>query len=604
MFSPYENEYSLVKSVDLRQLWDLVDERGLHRPVAQPAAGIVVVLHCGDRAELDDRTATRRLQVRRSATEFTHVTTAEEAPASTTSPVGVAASGYVGSVTEHAGPDVLIVGGGPVGLSMALALRHLGVGCVVVDKHEGPMDFPRGRGITVRTMELMRRWGLEAALRAAGLPASEVAVFVGDDLLAPTFDRHVTSASRPSMVSPSAPLICFQNATEVVLRDAAVAAGADVRYGWELVDAVDDGDGVTASLVERASGHTRTLRAPWLVAADGAYSPTRDRLGVGRHGPGVVAHAVSIVIEADLRERTADRASVLYRIHNLPGATLLAMDNHRERWGLIYEYDPSVDSEESFTQSRLRELARTAIGDPELDLAITVVRFWQSTALVADRFRQGRTFLVGDAAHVTTPIGGLGMNCGIGDVDNLSWKLAAVVAGWASESLLDSYEAERLPVAELTVEASLGRARPPAPTTGLVLGASYQSSAVIPDGTAPPTPDDPVGDYVPTARPGHRAPHLWLDEAHVVSTLDLFGDGFVLLATSAGTDWHTAIEAASGTPIQAHEINHPDWPDLYGVGPFGVVLVRPDGYVAFRAPGKPTDPSELGRVVALLTGCS
>ena len=164
--------------------------------------------------------------------------------------------------------------------SMALALRHLGVGCVVVDKHEGPMDFPRGRGITVRTMELMRRWGLEAALRAAGLPASEVAVFVGDDLLAPTFDRHVTSASRPSMVSPSAPLICFQNATEVVLRDAAVAAGADVRYGWELVDAVDDGDGVTASLVERASGHTRTLRAPWLVAADGAYSPTRDRLGV------------------------------------------------------------------------------------------------------------------------------------------------------------------------------------------------------------------------------------------------------------------------------------------------------------------------------------
>ncbi|HAN35721.1 MAG TPA: hypothetical protein DCQ52_09825, partial [Acidimicrobiaceae bacterium] len=157
-------------------------------------------------------------------------------------------------MTEDVGPDVLIVGAGPVGLSMALALRHLGIECVVVDKHGGPMDFPRGRGITVRTMELMRRWGPEAALRAAGLPASEVAVFVGDSLLAPTFDRHVTSASRPSIVSPSAPLICFQNVTEVVLRDAAVAAGADVRYGWELVDAVDDGDCVTASLVERSSG--------------------------------------------------------------------------------------------------------------------------------------------------------------------------------------------------------------------------------------------------------------------------------------------------------------------------------------------------------------
>lgn len=505
-------------------------------------------------------------------------------------------------MTEDVGPDVLIVGAGPVGLSMALALRHLGIECVVVDKHGGPMDFPRGRGITVRTMELMRRWGPEAALRAAGLPASEVAVFVGDSLLAPTFDRHVSSASRPSIVSPSAPLICFQNVTEVVLRDAAVAAGADVRYGWELVDAVDDGDCVTASLVERSSGHARTVRTSWLVAADGAHSPTRGRLGIGRHGPGVVAHAVSIVIDADLRARTDDRASVLYRISNLPGGTLLVMDNDRDRWGLIYEYDPAVDPAASFTESRLVELARTAIGDPHLDLTIAGVRVWQSTALVADQFRLGRTFLVGDAAHVTTPIGGLGMNCGIADVDNLSWKLAAVASGWADEPLLDSYEAERLPVAELTVEASLGRARPPAATTGLVLGAAYESSAVIPDGSLPPFVDDLVGDYVPTARPGHRAPHLWLDDAHELSTLDLFGAGFVLLTTSAGTDWHTAMDATSRIPIRVHEINHPEWPDLYGIGPLGAVLVRPDGYVAFRAQGKPTCPSELGDALSTLVG--
>ena len=362
------------------------------------------------------------------------------------------------------------------------------------------------------------------------------------------------------------------------------------------------GSAVASDFIRRSVLRLREAGKP-VVAQMGHFAASGGYY-VSMPADEIVAHAVSIVIDADLRARTDDRASVLYRINNLPGGTLLVMDNDRDRWGLIYEYDPAVDPAASFTESRLVELARTAIGDPHLDLTIAGVRFWQSTALVADQFRLGRTFLVGDAAHVTTPIGGLGMNCGIADVDNLSWKLAAVASGWADESLLDSYEAERLPVAELTVEASLGRARPPAATTGLVLGAAYESSAVIPDGSLPPFVDDLVGDYVPTARPGHRAPHLWLDEAHVVSTLDLFGDGFVLLATSAGTDWHTAIEAASGTPIQAHEINHPDWPDLYGVGPFGAVLVRPDGYVAFRAPGKPTDPSELGRVVALLTGCS
>ena len=487
---------------------------------------------------------------------------------------------------------------------MAIALRHQGVGCVVIDKHDSPMNFPRGRGITVRTMELMRRWGLEAPLRAAGLPASEVAVFIGDNLLAPTFDRHVSAAAHLSLASPSAPLVCFQNVTEVVLRDAAIATGVDLRYGWELVDGVDDGDCVTATLIERSTGRESTLTAPWLVAADGAHSPMRARLGISRHGPGVVAHAVSIVIDAELRDRTEDRASVLYRIKDLPGGTLLGMDNDRHLWGLIYEYDPTVEPAESFTEVRLLQLARTAIGDADVGIAITGHRFWESTALIADRFRHGRIFLVGDAAHVTTPIGGLGMNCGIGDVDNLSWKLAAVLSGWAHESLLDTYEAERQPVAELTVEASLGRARPPAPIEGLVLGASCSSAAVVPDGTPPPEPENPIGDYVPTARPGHRAPHLWLDDARTRSTLDLFGNGSVLLTTPAGTAWHAALPDGFAIPLHVHEIDHPDWPRLYGIGPLGAVLVRPDGYVAWRSPREPTEPNELANVLSLIVGRS
>ena len=497
----------------------------------------------------------------------------------------------------EASTDVLIIGAGPVGLSMALALGHLGIGCIVVEKHGSPMDFPRGRAVTVRTMEVMRRWGVSDTLRDAGLPPSEVAVFIGDYLLTPTFDRFVLPDPGPSATSPETPLVCFQNLTEAVLRDAAVAAGADVRYSWELVDAVDQHGAVTADVIDRNSGGRHTLRAPFMVAADGAHSSIRSTLGIDRHGPGVVTHAVSIVIDAELRERTADRASILYRLGDLPGGTLSPMDNDRRQWGLIYEYDPNVTPQESFTDDELRRLAHVAIGDPDIELSIVSHRFWESTALVADRFRQGRIFLAGDAAHVTTPIGGLGMNCGIGDVDNLSWKLAAVISGWAGDALLDTYDPERRPVAELTVDASLGRARPPAPVDGLVLGASYSSPAVYPDGTPAPAPDDAVGDYLPTARPGHRAPHLWLDEARTTSTLDLFGDGFVLLTTTEAAPHDGAEGVCSDLPLRHIEIDHPDWADRYGIGPGGAVIVRPDGYVACRSQDSPDDAAKALRAL-------
>jgi putative polyketide hydroxylase len=492
--------------------------------------------------------------------------------------------------------DVLIVGGGPVGLSMALALRHLGVDCIVVEKHGGPMNFPRGRGVTVRTMELMRRWGVSTALREVGLPPSEVAIFVGDNLLAPTFERFVRPDPGPTATSPETSLVCFQNLTEAVLRDAAMVAGAAIRYSWELIDVVDRDGAVTADVIDRNADAKRTLKARWMVAADGAHSAIRSKLGIDRHGPGVVTHAVSIVIDAELRERTADRPSVLYRLGDLPGGTLATMDNDRRQWGLIYEYDPSVHPQDFFTDDELRRLAQVAIGDPLVEVTIVSHRFWESTALVADRFRQGKIFLVGDAAHVTTPIGGLGMNCGIGDVDNLSWKRAAVSAGWAGDSLLDTYDQERRPVAELTVDASLGRARPPAPVDGLVLGASYTSAVVHPDGTPSPQCDDPLGDYVPTGRPGHRAPHLWLDDAHTISTLDLFGDGFVLLTRSRTDAWHTVEQDLAGIPLRRIEINNPEWADLYGIEPLGAVLVRPDGFVAWRSPVPPDNAVESLRL--------
>jgi hypothetical protein len=284
---------------------------------------------------------------------------------------------------------------------------------------------------------------------------------------------------------------------------------------------------------------------------------------------------------------------------------MLAVDNDR-RWLLIYAYNPAVEAPETFTTDRCAELARTAIGDSTVGVDILGVRLWESTALVADGYRRGRILLAGDAAHVTTPIGGLGMNCGMADVHNLAWKLSGVTHGWASASLLDSYEPERQPVARDTAVASLEAARPPAPVDGVVLGYAYESSVIVPDGTAPPTMADPVNDYVPTGRPGHRAPHLWLDPSRSHSTLDLVGDAFAVITDSTSpalTQASEVAQASTGIPVRSHVIDDDMCLDLYGIHSGGAVLVRPDGHVAWRSIDPPADPTnDLPAALLFATG--
>jgi putative polyketide hydroxylase len=516
-------------------------------------------------------------------------------------------------MTSELTVPVLIVGGGPVGLSTAIALRRLGVDCLLVERHASTSLFPKGRALTARTMEIFRQWGIEEEVTAAGLPREEsLFIYLGETLTASEFHRFGAKDIVPSGHSPIAPLICSQDALEPVLRRRAEALGADVRFDARLVGLEQDGEGVRAE-VRTVDGTALRVRCDYLAGADGGRSTVRELLGVPRGGPGIVGSpTISILVDADLAQAVADRRSALYWLQQPPpGAVFAVVDNDR-RWLLMHGFDPASGGEDSFTEERCITLVRAAVGDPNLAVRFVGRQFWQPQAVVAERFREGRVFLVGDAAHLTTPMGGLGMNCGIGDAHNVAWKLAAVLAGWGGRRLLDSYEAERRPVASWCVETSVRlQDEPEGPRRrlleGLVLGYHYQSEVVVPDGTPVPAVEDPLREYVPVARPGHRAPHVWWERDGVRSSvLDLFGTAFVVLTDPTAREALAAAVGAAGDargPLQGRVIDAAGWLDAYGLRPGGMVLVRPDGHVAWRSSERPGDAArELGAALAVATG--
>jgi putative polyketide hydroxylase len=529
---------------------------------------------------------------------------------------------------------VLIVGGGPVGLTASILLSWHGVRSLLAERHSGTAVHPKARAINARSMEIYRQCGVEAAIRRAGLGPEHTGLVVWTQTLAgEEIERRIPWRAGPESlaVSPVRNCLCAQDDLEPVLRAFAERQGpGELRFGTEVGACIEDEDGVTATLTDRARGGETRVRAQYVIAADGAQSATRRRLGVAMLGRERVYESVNILFNADLRPWTEHRPAALYFVEH-PGikATFLTI-NARDRWGFLvnslsaYGYTAS-----DFTAERSLELIRLAAGVPDLPVKILGIAPWTAAAQVAERYGHGRIFLAGDAAHEMPPTGGFGLNTGIHEVHNLAWKLAGVLRGVAGPALLGTYHDERQPVGQTITEQSLknsqsmgrlgGRssgtaiARPEyLNEQGLIFGAAYTSSAVMPDGTPTPLLANSVTDYVPSARPGARAPHVWLERNGVrISSIDLVG--FVILAGRRGTAWvRAARQLASDMQLTlaAHSIGDGEienangqWHAAYGVDEDGAVLVRPDGYVAWRSPAMTREPTAtlratLGAILA------
>jgi len=511
---------------------------------------------------------------------------------------------------------VLIVGGGPVGLTASILLSRLGIKSLLVERHPGTAILPKARGINARSMEMYRQLGIEQAIRDAGLPSERTGFIVWTESLAGReIERRIPGRMSPENRTAAAVLncLCAQDDLEPVLRRFAEAESpAELHFNTELTAVEQDNDGVTATLTDRVTGGETQVRAKYLIGADGGQSRVRKivaREMIGRVG---VYDSVNILFNADLRQWVHDRPAALYFVEQSDlRATFLTINAH-DRWGfLIHSMSHYGYTAGDFTPEFCTKLILQGVGKPDLSVKVLGVSVWEASAIVADRYSDGRLFLAGDAAHEMPPTGGFGMNTGVQDVQNLCWKLAAVLKDQADPSLLDTYHAERQPLGIVTTQNALENSLSMGRTArqenaklprseflneqGLIFGLFYDSVAMIPDGRAPPHVDDPVTQYVPSARPGGRAPHVWLERGgERISTIDLLGGRFVLLAGPQTDVWYDAARKLASSPsrpelvayiIGGSEIADPDgaWLKTYELEPDGAVLVRPDGYVAWRA---------------------
>ncbi len=525
--------------------------------------------------------------------------------------------------------DVLIVGGGPVGLSLACDLGWRGVRSLVAEETDREFGAEaRINLVNIRSMEFCRRWGFERDIRHGGFPDDyPMSVAFVTSLRGREIGRleYPSMGAQPELAySPTnrqrIPQMWFE---PIFARVAAAFPSVTLRKRLRFERLRETADGIEADMTDLATGQPETVRAKYLAGCDGARSSVRRELGIVMAGEQPLSYSLALYLRAPELWRRHDKGkAVMTILVDRAGmwANLNAIDG-RELWRLSMIGGPEfVDPGVLDIPATLQRMLGTT---PDFDIEILSLKPWVRRAEVAKAYHRGRCFLVGDSAHLLSPTGGFGMNTGVADAVDLGWKLEAALAGWGGPQLLASYTAERRPIGERAVreatvnfknlrdiptfpwidepgpdadakraalgEKVIGTTRREWESDGVQLGYRYDPSPLcVPDGSAAP-PDDP-SIYVQTARPGSRAPHAWISPGR--STLDLFGRGFVLLDFGAAGGRETIERAArhQNVPLTAVPIGDPAIARLYERK---LVLVRPDGHVAWRADTAPADPTAL-----------
>ncbi|KAI9742201.1 MAG: hypothetical protein M1818_004101 [Claussenomyces sp. TS43310] len=521
---------------------------------------------------------------------------------------------------------ILIIGGGIVGLSASLCFSYHGIYSLVIERHSGISIHPRARSVNARTMELYRGLGIDSLVREAGASLSpSMGIHSGHSLREVIEAKKRTEGPRKfpisGLLAPVSPVngtFVTQDMIEPVLVDVARERGGHVRFYTECIGVEQNGNSVTAILKDRESGITSNVRADYLIAADGAGSPIRTQLGVPTTGQGTMGHLLNILFHADLKPLVHQREFSLCKVECPEVCGLFTSINNSDRWVFHLSYDPSKGENASdFPPGKCKELLRIALGMPDIEIDIKSILPWKPSVRIAELLQHGRIFLAGDAAHQMPPWGGQGANSGIADAHNLAWKLAAVLKGHASKALLETYDVERIPVGRAAAEASASGADEKGifsmkwnltvvmgwlKRMGLASGHGYcyMSKAICEEDTSllggltwrPWTL--PSLFLSIDGRPGRRAPHVWVEHQGTrISTLDLFGKSFVLLAGAEGASWLGAakeISSALAIDISAYVVgpegdlvnSKGEFESAAGITSRGAILVRPDDFVAWR----------------------
>jgi len=526
---------------------------------------------------------------------------------------------------------VLIVGGSLVGLTTALLLARHGVQALAVERHSGTAIHPRAGHFQIRTIEILREMGLEDESRQKARETydPEGGIIAVESLAGKEVARFIPNLNvGVDHRSPTGRLFVDQDVLEPMLRRTAEQLGARLTYRAEVTSFEQDAQRVRAVIRDLDSGDEREVVARYMVAADGNRSRVRKALGIEMLGYGILSKSVTIYFEADCAPYLQGRNSGVFYVHNptLRGFFRLNLAGQRgflaiNCVGADVTRDEAVNVSQGMNEERALELLRAAIGVPGLPMKVRQIVPWDAEANVASRFSEGRVFLAGDAAHVVPPNGGFGGNTGVQDAHNLAWKLAMVVNGQAGPELLETYDDERRPVGAFTVDQAYGRyATRVVPERGkenvkpivddllIEIGYRYRSSAVIGGSAGEPLVEHP--DKL-RAAPGTRAPHVVLErDGASISTLDLFGERFVVLTGPLGGAWRAAADEAAralGVAIDVWQVGGERglrdvdgrFLEAYALGPAGAVLVRPDSFVAWRAGDSAApDGRALGRALA------